>query len=517
MPKRKVKQKKKIDKKQIVEAFAEMARDKSIDRDLLQGIVKETMSLLVKKKYGQDAVFEIIVNMDKGDIEIYLIKTIVENVEDPVTEISIDEIKKMNLEEEYEVGDEYISQILLDDLAENFGRRLITLAAQNLTQKIRDVEKDNIYNEYIEKVGEIIIGEIYQIRRNDILVMHNKVEMHLPREEQIPNEPYRYKKNQSIKTIIKEVRRSGTSGQPEIILSRASEEFLARLFEIEIPEIYDGIIQIKSIARDPGERSKVAVTSFDDRVDPVGACVGMRGVRIHSIVRELNNENIDLIEYSEDPKKFIKAALSPATIKEINVDEEVRSATVIVPEDQVSLAIGKNGQNVRLASKLTGYSITLIKEGGEDIDITEFTEEFGQDVIDSLVNLGIETAREFLDAELELLFSLEGMNADNLLELRSIVLLEFDEKESEEMIEKIKNYSADEGVEDESNTDDTAAAESETENVLETDDSAPTEEDSDKSITEEEATDSVEIEPESDTTDENKTPEERNENNMNID
>ncbi len=448
MPKRKAKQKKKIDKKQIVEAFAEMARDKSIDRDLLQGIVKETMSLLVKKKYGQDAVFEIIVNMDKGDIEVYLIKNIVEVVEDPVTEISIEEIKQMNLKEEYEVGDEYIKQILLDDLAENFGRRLITLAAQNLTQKIRDVEKDNIYNEYIEKVGEIIIGEIYQIRRNDILVMHNKVEMHLPREEQIPNEPYRYKKNQSIKTIIKEVRRSGAGGQPEIILSRASEEFLARLFEIEIPEIYDGIIQIKSIARDPGERSKVAVTSFDDRVDPVGACVGMRGVRIHSIVRELNNENIDLIEYSEDPKKFIKSALSPATIKEINVDEEVRSATVIVPEDQVSLAIGKNGQNVRLASKLTGYSITLIKEGGEDIDITEFADEFGQDIIDELLNLGIETAREFLDAELELLFSIEGMNADNLLELRSIILLEFDEKESDEMIEKIKNYTPGEALEE---------------------------------------------------------------------
>jgi N utilization substance protein A len=438
MPRRKVKQK--IDKKQIVEAFAEMARMKSIDRDLLQGIVKETMSLLVKKKYGQDANFDLIVNMDKGDVEIYLIKEVVEEVENPEIEISIDEIKKLGLENEYEIGDEYIKEILLENIADNFGRRLITLASQNLNQKIRDVEKDNIYNEYIGKVGEIIIGEIYQLRRNDILVMHNKVEMHLPREEQIPNEPYRYKKNQAIKTIIKEVKRSGQGGQPEIILSRGSEEFLARLFEIEIPEIYDGIIQIKAIARDPGERSKVAVTSFDDRVDPVGACVGMKGIRIHSIVRELNNENIDLIEYSEDPKKFITAALSPAKIKEITIAEDVRSATVIVPDEQVSLAIGKNGQNVRLASKLTGYSITLIKEGGEDIDLTEFADEFGQELIDALLNMGIETAREFLEADLELLFSIESMTKDNLLELRSIILLEFEETESEEMIEAIKNY-----------------------------------------------------------------------------
>ncbi len=438
MPRRKVKQK--IDKKQIVEAFAEMARAKSIDRDLLQGIVKETMSLLVKKKYGQESNADIIVNMDKGDVEIYLIKQIVEEVENPETEISIAEIRELGLDDEYETGDEYIKEISLENIADNFGRRLITLAAQNLNQKIRDVEKDNIYNEYIGKVGEIIIGEIYQIRRNDILVMHNKVEMHLPREEQIPNEPYRYKKNQAIKTIIKEVRRTGQGGQPEIILSRGSEDFLARLFEIEIPEIYDGIIQIKAISRDPGERSKVAVTSFDDRVDPVGACVGMKGIRIHSIVRELNNENIDLIEFSEDPKKFIGAALSPAKIKEITIAEDVRSATVIVPDEQVSLAIGKNGQNVRLASKLTGYSITLIKEGGEDIDLTEFVDEFGQELIDSLLSMGIETAREFLEADLELLFSIENMSKDNLLELRSIVLLEFEETETDEMIEEIKNY-----------------------------------------------------------------------------
>lgn len=429
-----------VDKKLVIEAFAEMAKQKNIDRDLLQGIVEETMSMLVKKKYGQESSFDIIVNMDKGDIEIYLIKEIVEEVEDPITQITLEEAQNNNPNEDYELGDDFIQEITLENIADNFGRRLITLAAQNLNQKIREIEKDNIYNEYIDKVNEIIIGEIYQIRRNDILVMHNKVEMHLPREEQIPNEPYRYKKNQSIKAIIKEVKRTGSGGQPEIVLSRGSEEFLARLFEIEIPEIYDGIIQIKGIARDPGERSKVAVTSFDDRVDPVGACVGMKGIRIHSIVRELNNENIDLIEYSEDPKQYITKALSPAKIKEISLSEDVRSATVIVSDDQVSLAIGKNGQNVRLASKLTGYSITLIKEGGEDIDINEFTDEFGQELIDSLNEIGIETAREFLEADIELLLSLDNISKEYLLELRSIVLLEFEEEETDETRSAILDY-----------------------------------------------------------------------------
>jgi N utilization substance protein A len=437
MPRRKVKPT--IDKKLIIEAFSEMAKEKNIDRDLLQGIVVETLSLLVKKKYGLNAIFDIIVNMEKGDIEIYLIRTIVDIVEDPVVDISLIEAQSYSDKDEYAVGDEFVEEITLDNIADNFGRRLITLAAQNLNQKIRDVEKDNIYNEYIGKVNEIIIGEIYQIRRNDILILHNKIEMHLPREEQIPNEPYRYKKNQSLKAILKEVKREGKGGQPEIILSRASEEFLSRLFEIEIPEIYDGIIQIKAIARDPGERSKVAVVSFDERVDPVGACVGMKGIRIHSIVRELNNENIDLIEYSEDPRVFIMRALSPAKVKEIVLAQDVRSATVIVPDDQVSLAIGKNGQNVRLASKLTGYSITLIKEGGEDIDLVEFREEFGNDILEKLTLMGIETAREFLEAEPQMLLALDGMSADSLLELRSIILLEFEEEVTATMKERILN------------------------------------------------------------------------------
>ena len=428
------KAKPKYDKKLIIEAFADMAREKSIDKDLLQGMLVETLSLLIRKKYGQEANFDIVVNMDKGDLEIYLMRTIVEEVEDPSLQISLKEVSTRT-EEVYELGDEFIEEITLENIAENFGRRLIALATQTLGQRIRDVEKDNVFNEYNDKVGEIIVGEVYQVRPGSLLVMHNKIEMRMPREEQIHNE--RYKKNMSVKAIIKEVRRMQGSGTPDIILSRSADEFLARLFEIEIPEVYDGIIEIKSISRDPGERAKVAVQSFDERVDPVGACVGMKGIRIHSIVRELNNENIDVIEYSLDPKVFIAKALAPAKVKDIAVSPDTRSATVLVADDQVSLAIGRNGQNVRLASKLTGYNITLIKEGGEDIELIEFREELGREMYDNIINLGIDTAREFLEADMYELLSLPEMSKQTLLEIRQIILTEFDEQEISEISQAI--------------------------------------------------------------------------------
>jgi N utilization substance protein A len=432
------KAKHKIDKKAIIEAFAEMAKHKSIDRDLLQGILEETLSMIIRKKYGMEANFEIIVNMEKGDIEIYLMREIVEVVENEVYQITLEEAKRYS-DEDLDIGDDFIEEITLDNIADSFGRRLVTLASQNLNQRIREIEKDNVYREFINKVGEIIIGEIYQIRRHDLLILHNKVEMRLPREEQIPNEPYKYKKNQTLKAIIKEVKRSGTAGQPEIILSRASDDFLARLFEIEIPEIYDGIIQIKGIARDPGERSKVAVQSFDDRVDPVGACVGMKGIRIHSIVRELNNENIDLIEFAEDPRLFIMRALSPARVQDIDISMETRTANVLVGDDQVALAVGKNGQNVRLASKLTGFNIILTKVGDEDIEISEFKSEFGDDLYHRVLKTGVETAREFLEKTPDELMKLEGMTKQKLLELRSIMLLEFDEKDDPEILKYINS------------------------------------------------------------------------------
>ncbi|MBN8573961.1 MAG: transcription termination factor NusA [Candidatus Kapaibacterium sp.] len=435
------KQKPKFDKKLIIEAFAEMARERNIDRDLLQGILEETLSLMVKKKYGQDAEADIIVNMDKGDIEIYLTRTIVDEVENPALEISTKELYETT-GDTYEVGDEFIEEITLDNIADSFGRRLVALAAQNLGQRARDIEKDNIFNEYASKVGEIIVGEVYQVRSSGLLIMHNKTEMRLPREEQIHNE--RYKKNTTIRCIVKEVRRLTGSGIPDIILSRAADEFMARLFEVEIPEVYDGIIELKAIAREPGERAKVAVISYDDRVDPVGACVGMKGIRIHSIVRELNNESIDIIEHHQDPRIFIARALSPARVREIIINQETRSATVVVPDDQVSLAIGKNGQNVRLASKLTGYSLSLIKEGSEDIELIEFKDEIGHDMYMRIIELEVDTAREFLMADIYDLLSLEGMTKELLLEIRAIILQEFDEKEDPSIREDIMRW----GLED---------------------------------------------------------------------
>ncbi|MEN6295536.1 MAG: transcription termination factor NusA [Chloroherpetonaceae bacterium] len=434
----KLRKKQPINKQEIIEAFTEMAKVKGIDKDLLQGIIEDTFSLLIKKKYGNQANFEIIVNMERGDVEIYLTKTVVEEVLDPETEISLEEANQ-SPDEQYEVGDDYAIAITLDSISESFGRRLITLATQSLTQRIKEIEKNNIFNEYAAKVGEVVIGEIYQIRKNDLLIMHNKIEMHMPREEQIPSESTRYRKNQAIKAVIKAVRKNGPSGLPEIVLSRANEKFLERLFEIEIPEIYDGLIQIKAIARDPGRRSKVAVQSSDERVDPVGACVGMKGVRIHSIVRELSNENIDLIEYSEDPVIFIQRAMQPARVKEIQVFPAARSANIIVAEDQVPLAIGINGQNIRLASQLTGYSLTLIKEGVEDIDITEFKEEFGESLINKLLENNVKSAREFLDTDSGKLLEIEGLNKENIKELRSIILSEFDEEEDPEYIENLES------------------------------------------------------------------------------
>lgn len=431
---RRKKTKHQVDKKLIVDAFQEMAKEKNIDKENLQRILEETFALMVRKKYGQDANFEIVLNVDKGDIEIYLIKQIVEQVENPTNEITLEEARIYD--SDYELGDEYIEEINFDNIYDSFGRRIVAVAAQTLNQKIREVEKEKIYNEYKPREGEVIVGEVYQVRRNDILVMHNKVEMRLPREEQIPNEPYKFKKNQTIKAIIKEVRRVG-GGLPDIILSRTSDDFLARLFEIEIPEVYDGIIQLKGITRDPGERSKVAVQSLDPRIDPVGACVGMKGVRIHSIVRELNNENIDLIEYSEDPKVFVARALAPAIVKDVHIEPETRHATVIVADDQVPYAIGKNGQNVRLAMKLTGFSITLVKESGEDIELSEFKEELGTQVYKELINLGIRTAREFLTTNPEKLLSIHGMTRDTLLELRQIMLKEFEEEEKPEEVDRI--------------------------------------------------------------------------------
>lgn len=411
----------------IVESFAQMVREKGIDRDVLGGILEDIFGLLVRKKYGEDARYEVVVNMDRGDIEIFLEREIVEKVEDPNTQISIDEVNARGNEEELEVGDDYVEKIELASL----GRRLVTLAKQSLNQKIRELEKDIVYNEYKELLGEIVVGEIYQIRKSDILVNHNKNELVLPRPEQIPFE--RYKKGETIRAIVKEVKK--TSSGPVIIISRADNLFLQRLFEIEVPEIYDGIIEIKSIAREPGERAKVAVESNDSRIDAVGACVGMKGVRIHAIVRELNNENIDVIHYSDDPVVFIQRALAPAKLKSVEINEDEKKAVVTADSDQVSMIVGRNGVNIRLAMKLTGYEIEIIREEKpfeeyeEDIELIDLKEELGADIYEILINNRYDTALEVLKAGPEKLKEIEELDEEKVEEIIEIIKSQFEEEE----------------------------------------------------------------------------------------
>jgi transcription termination/antitermination protein NusA len=412
----------------IVDSFAQMVRDKGIDKDVLAGILEEIFGLLVKKKFSEEAKFSVVVNMDRGDIEIFLEREIVENVEDPNLQISIDEVNKRGNDEELEVGEDYVEKIELSSL----GRRLIVLAKQSLNQKIRELEKDIIYNEYQEILGEIVVGDIYQIRKNDILVNHNKNELLLPRNEQIPYE--RYKKGETIRAIVKEVRK-GNSG-PQIIISRSDNMFLRRLFEIEIPEIYDGIIEIKAITREPGERAKVAVESQDKRIDAVGACVGMKGVRIHAIVRELNNENIDVINYSEDPLTFIQRALAPAKLKKIDLDTEHKKAVVTADSDQVSMIVGRNGVNIRLAMKLTDYEIEILREEKpfeeyeEDIELIDIKEELGTEVYEILINHRYDTAIEVLTAGVEKLKSeIQELDEEKIKEIIEIIKSQFEEEE----------------------------------------------------------------------------------------
>ncbi|QQS36281.1 MAG: transcription termination factor NusA [Ignavibacteriales bacterium] len=411
----------------IVESFAQMVREKGIDKDVLAGILEEIFGLLVRKKYGEEAKYDVVVNMDRGDIEIFLEREIVDAVENPNLQVSIEEVNRRGNDEELEVGDDYVEKIELASL----GRRLITLAKQSLNQKIREIEKEIVYNEYKELLGEIVVGDIYQIRKNDILVNHNKNELLLPRPEQIPYE--RYKKGETIRAIVKEVKK-GASG-PLIIISRADNMFLRRLFEIEIPEIYDGIIEIKGIAREPGERAKIAVESQDNRIDAVGACVGMKGVRIHAIVRELNNENIDVVNFSDEPLVFIQRALAPAKLKKIELDTDARKAVVTADSDQVSLIVGRNGVNIRLAMRLTGYEIEILREEKpfeeyeEDIELIDLKEELGAEIYELLINHRYDTAIEVLTAGPEKLKEIEGLDEEKINEILEIIKAQFEEEE----------------------------------------------------------------------------------------
>jgi N utilization substance protein A len=411
---------------EIVESFSQMVREKGIDKDILAGVVEDVFSMMVRKKYGLDAKFDVVVNMDKGDIEIFLEREVVDTVENPVTQIDVQAAREQS-GEELAVGEDYVEVIPL----ETFGRRLVVAAKQNLNQRIKEIEREIVYNEYSNAIGDIVVGEIYQIRRNEILINHNRNELLLPKSEQIFKE--RYKKGDTIRAVVKEVRKN--SGTPLVIVSRTDPKFLSKLFELEIPEIYDGIIEIKRIAREPGERAKVAVESHDDRIDAVGACVGMKGVRIHTIVRELNNENIDVINFSEVPEVFIQRSLAPSKLKNIEVNNETKTANVLVAADQVSLAIGRNGQNIRLASKLTGYEINLIKEGGEDeydIELVDFKEDLGEELYLRLIDAGMETAKDVINAKLDALLAIEGLDEERITQIREMMRKDLEEAEVEE-------------------------------------------------------------------------------------
>ena len=428
-------------KSEIIDAFSQMAKQKNIDREILEGVIKESFNKMMEKKYGAEANFEVIVNMDKGNIDIYLNKEIVENVEDPSKQIDLETAQSLS-GEEFEIGDEYTEVLQIED----FGRRSVLNLKQNLAQKLREIEKEVTFNEYKKIVGEIIVCEVYQIKPNSILMMHNGHEIIFPKSEQIPKE--KYKKEDTVRAIVKSVEKR-QSGPPLIIVSRADEEFLEKLFELEIPEIYDGIINIVAIAREPGERAKVAVESSDERIDAVGACVGMKGIRIHSIVRELSNENIDVINYTDDPALFIARALSPARINDIDLDKDEKVAKIFADKDQFSLIIGRGGQNIKLASKLTGYTLDVIKpeeeeeEYEEEDDLEGYGEEEDED--DDLEGYGEEEEGNEEDSK----DSEDNEEDDDSDEEESEDNEESDESESEE------SESDDDREEEESETEST--------------------------------------------------------------
>jgi N utilization substance protein A len=411
--------------KLIIHSFAEIAKEKGISRDLLLSILEEVFRSMIRKKYGSDESFSVILNPDRGDIQMLHIREVVPDDEltNPVTEIAISEAHKFD--PDLELFDEFAQEIFITD----FGRRSVIMARQTLAQRIREIEKENVFDEYSDRVGEIVLGDIYQIRARDVLVNHNGTELVLPQKHQIYKD--RYRKGDTIRAIVHEVKRD--NGNLSIIISRTSPVFLERLFENEIPEVYDGIIEIIKTVREPGDRSKVAVVSHDERVDAVGACVGMKGIRIHSIVRELCNENIDVINFTKDKVEFIKRALQPAKVLSVDINQEGTHAKVYVPAEQVSKAIGKGGVNIRLASQLTECEIDVYREPDfeDDIEISEFSEEFGNETVDILYEIGCDTARAVLELNVkEIVRRTEGrIDEAKAKSIFKTIREEFDEEE----------------------------------------------------------------------------------------
>ncbi len=408
--------------REIVEAFSAVAMEKNIDRRSLADIIKGIFETMILKKYDTTEGFDVIVNLDKGEIEIYRVKAIVKKVTEPDLEISVEEAKKV--EPDLDVGDEFIEIVDI----EAFGRRLVASAKQNLVQRIKDAEKEIVMDEYKDRLGEVIIGDVYQERRRDIYIMVGKNEVILPEREQIPGE--RYRRGNSLRAVIKAV--ESTLRGPEIIVSRASSDFLVRLFEIEVPEIFDGIVEIKTVARIAGDRAKIAVISNDKRIDPVGACVGMKGIRIQSIVRELNNEKIDIIPWSDNPAIYIQRALSPAKPISTEIDEERKKATVVIIDEEYPLAIGKNGQNITLSSELTGYDIEVLKESDEELKadlLIDQVEGLTPSIIGKLSEGGFERAEDILDAGVEGLKNVRGIGDKSAEKIISAIEVYFEEVE----------------------------------------------------------------------------------------
>lgn len=406
----------------MVETFSEFKEFKNIERETMMRILEDVFRSMLIKKHGSDDNFDIIVNIDKGDLEIWRNRIIVEDgeVEDENTQIAYSEAIK--IEPDFEVGEEVSEEIKMGD----FGRREILTIRQNLIAKIQEYEKDNVFKKYIDKVGEIITGEVYQVWKKEIMVLDDEfIELVLPKSEQIPSDFFR--KGDTIRAVVHSVEMR--NNLPVIVLSRTSPVFLERLFEMEVPEVYDGLITIRNIVRVPGERAKVAVESYDDRIDPVGACVGMKGSRIHGIVRELHNENIDVINFTSNATLYIQRALSPAKITSVSIDEENKRADVYMKPDQVSLAIGKGGYNIRLASKLTGYEIDVYRDTDtfyEDVDLVEFTDEIDDWILDELKAIGCDTAKSVLELSVEELVNRTDLEEETINEVMKILKTEFE-------------------------------------------------------------------------------------------
>lgn len=407
----------------LVQTFSEFKEQKNIDRPTMASILEDVFRAVLVKNYGSDDNYDIIINIDKGDFEIWRIREVVEDgeVEDDNRQICLSDAKK--IESDYEVGEEVTDEVRFED----FARRNILAIRQNLMARIADLERNNLYSRYTERIGDLISAEIHQVRKREVILLDNEEnELILPKAEQIPSDFYR--KGDTIRAIVLRVD-MGNSG-PVIILSRTSPRFLECLMELEVPEIFDGLITIKKIVRIPGERAKVAVESYDDRIDPVGACVGMKGSRIHGIVRELRNENIDVISYTTNTTLFISRALSPARITTIEIDEESRHAEVFLDPSEVSLAIGKGGCNIRLASQLTGYKIDVYRDADQDdeddFSLDEFADEIEPWVIEAFKRIGCDTARSVLDMSPEFLIQRTDLEEETVEEVIRILQSEFE-------------------------------------------------------------------------------------------